>query len=173
MIAVAACNSTSGAPPNEQPVYGRSGTLGQGTARSYAELNADGSPVRIGIVFTPEVLERLPKEPNRVSRCFDANDNRSHDAGECIGDYEVILSLPQDVIRNPKIPIQWAAMGWNAHGHMPPAWTVPHFDFHFYTVRREEVQAIRTGACGEKIDCTDFQRATKAVPARLLTLTEN
>jgi hypothetical protein len=62
-------------------------------------------------------------------------------------------------------------VNWNPAGHVPPAppvWAVPHFDFHFYLLSREAIQRIRPGTCGELIDCEDFQRATRAVPAKYL-----
>jgi hypothetical protein len=119
-------------------------------------------------VYTQEVLEGLPTEPNLESRCFDLNDNGATEMDECIGDYELILSMPSEVTQNADIPFQWATLNWNPHGHMPPIWTAPHFDFHFYVISLEEVQAIRTGPCGALINCEDFERATKPVLAPYL-----
>jgi len=141
--------------------------MGRGMAHTFAELNQDDNPVRIGIIFDRGAVEGLPTEPNLESRCFDANGNGAL-PGECIGDYEVILPLPPDLTQNADIPFQWAAMGWNPHGHMPPIWSVPHFDFHFYMVSQAEVQAIRPGPCVEKINCEDLKIATKPVPTSYL-----
>ncbi len=44
---------------------------------------------------------------------------------------------------------------WNAHGHIPTAYEVPHFDFHFYFVPEEEVAGI---------DCKDTSKP-KMIPA--------
>lgn len=168
LITSAACQPITAAPSNPTTVYGESGDMGEGTARTFAELNPDGSPVRIGIVFDQGAMEGLPTEPNLESRCFDANGNGANEAGECIGDYDLVLSLPPEVTQNGDIPIQWAAMAWNPHGHQPPIWSVPHFDFHFYLVSQEEVEAIRPGPCVEKINCEDRERAMKPVPAPYL-----
>lgn len=164
MLISAACNPIT-APSTPTTVYGESGKIGQGTARTYAELNADGSPVSLGIVYTQAALEGLPTEPNMKSRCFDVNGNGTLDMGECIGDYELILSMPPEVTQNSEIPFQHATLNWNAHGHPPAIWGTPHFDFHFYMISEEEVQAIRPGTCGAIINCDDFKRATTPVPA--------
>ncbi|MCE7982480.1 MAG: hypothetical protein DYG89_14915 [Caldilinea sp. CFX5] len=164
MLISAACNPIK-APSTPTTVYGESGEMGQGTVRTYAELNADGSPVSLGIVYTQALLEGLPTEPNMKSRCFDVNGNGTLDMGECIGDYELILSMPPEVTQNSEIPFQHATLNWNAHGHPPAIWGAPHFDFHFYMISEEEVQAIRPGTCGAIINCDDFKRATTPVPA--------
>jgi hypothetical protein len=169
MLTSAACQSISAASATPTTVYGESGAMGEGTARTYAELNADGSPVSIGIVYTQGVLEGLPTEPNMESRCFDVNGNSTLEMTECIGDYELILSMPREVTQNGAIPFQWATLNWNPHGHIhpaPPPWSAPHFDFHFYTAKRETIQQIRAGTCGELIDCEDFKRAQVPVPAK-------
>lgn len=176
MITSVACQPiTAGAPqgptadpPTPTRLYGESGAMGEGTARTYAELSADGSPVSIGIVYTQAMLEGLPTDPNMKSRCFDINGNGTMEMGECIGDYELILSMPSEVVQNSDIPFKWATLNWNAVGHPPSIWQTPHFDFHFYAASQEEVQAIRPGPCGVIINCEDFERATKPVPAAYL-----
>lgn len=42
----------------------------------------------------------------------------------------------------------------------------PLFDFHFYAVDREVIEAITPGRCGELVDCGHFERATQPVPDR-------
>jgi hypothetical protein len=147
-----------------EPLYGEPSEMGQGTVQTFATLDSDGAPESIGITFSASLLEGLPTEPNLNSRCFDANGNGSNEMDECIGDYELTLPLPEEIAQQETIPFQWATIGWAPHGHMPPIWTVPHFDFHFYMVSEDEVKAIRTGTCGEKIDCEDFERATVPIP---------
>lgn len=168
MLTSAACQPITAVPSVPTTVYGESGAMGEGTARTYAELNADGSPVSLGIVYTQGVLAGLPTELNMESRCFDINSNGSLEMGECIGDYELVLSSPPEVIQNAAIPFKWATLNWNPHGHPPMIWAVPHFDFHLYMAREEEIQAIRPGPCGVLINCEDFERATKPVPAPYL-----
>ena len=63
------------------------------------------------------------------------------------------------------------SVNWNpaGHGHpVPPPWAVPHFDFHFYIQARDDVRAIRPGKFSELINCEDFRRSQKPVPAKFV-----
>jgi len=142
--------------------------LGNGTARVYVALNDDGSPRAIGVRLDKEALAGLPREPNATSRCFDRNGDGKIEPDECVGDYAFVFTIPGEASQ-AVAPFKWVALNWNPHGHgspAPPPWAVPHFDFHFYLVPRDAVQRLRTGKCGEMIDCDDFKIATKAVPAK-------
>jgi hypothetical protein len=143
--------------------------IGNGLARVYVALDANGAPLALGVSLDKAALEGLPKEPNTTSRCFDKNGNGKMDEHECIGDYNVTLAVPEGEAAKAVAPFKWVSLNWNPHGHIPPApppWAVPHFDFHFYIQERDAVRAIRAGTCGELIDCEDFKKATKAVPAK-------
>ncbi|MEZ4586737.1 MAG: hypothetical protein R2909_10085 [Gemmatimonadales bacterium] len=91
-------------------------------------------------------------------------------AGQAV---ELHASVPLALIRNvsPHAPMTWppaelgavplgpearAAFGlerlginWEAHGHPPATFLTPHFDFHFYSVTAQEVDAI---------DCADLTK---------------
>jgi hypothetical protein len=165
MFILSGCTSA----PKADTVVGDSAEMGQGAARTYLELDAEDKPVSLGVVFDKGMLEGLPTEPNSTSRCFDGNGNGNFDMHECIGDYEIVLALPQEVAGRADIPFQWVGLNWNPHGHIvpaPPPWSAPHFDFHFYTAKWETIQQIRAGTCGELIDCEDFKRAQLPVPVR-------
>ncbi len=144
--------------------------LGNGSARVYMEFEADGKLRSLGVSFEEAMLEGLPSVPNTYSRCFDKNGNGRIDArGECNGDYELIFLLPDELTSRTDAPFRWNGVNWNPAGHphpAPPPWAVPHFDFHFYIQEREAVRAIRAGKCSELIDCGDFERAQKPVPAK-------
>jgi hypothetical protein len=170
LLSSSACNPITAqkGQAKAEIVVGEDGKMGEGTVRTYAELNVDGRPVSLGIIYTQTMLEDLPTEPNMKSRCFDINTNGTMEMSECIGDYELILSMPPEVTQNDDIPFKWATLNWNPHGHPPAIWAVPHFDFHFYAASEEDVQAIRPGSCGAIINCEDFKRATKPVPAAYL-----
>lgn len=143
--------------------------LGNGWARVYVAVDAKGDPLALGVSMDEAALEGLPAEPDPSSRCFDRNGNGELDKDECLGDHELVFMLPQEQAASALAQFKWVGLNWNPHGHSPPApppWAVPHFDFHFYTATREAVKAIRPGACGELIDCDDFQKAIKPVPAR-------
>jgi hypothetical protein len=143
--------------------------IGNGAVWTFVALDANGKPLALGVSMDRAVLEGLPKEPNSTSRCFDKNGNGKMDEHECIGDFNFTFVVPEGEAAKAVAPFRWVSLNWNPHGHIPPApppWAVPHFDFHFYIQDRDSVRAIRAGTCGELIDCEDFKKATRAVPAR-------
>jgi hypothetical protein len=141
--------------------------IGAGEVRSYAELDAGGTPTAIGILFGPGAFVGLPHQRNATSRCFDLNENgRIDETGECEGDYELRLALPAGLAERDDIPYRWIGLNWNPEGHPPAAWAPPHFDMHFYAVSQAEIDGIRVGGCEIFIHCEDLKRATKTVPPR-------
>ena len=146
--------------------------VGNGWARVYVALDAGGSPLALGVSLDKDALTGLPKELHPTSRCFDKNGNGKMDEHECIGDYAFIFPLPEGEAAKAAAPFKWVGLNWNPHGHnippAPPPWAVAHFDFHFYIQEREAVKAIRPGACGELVNCEDFKRATREVPAKYI-----
>jgi len=148
-------------------MFGEAQRLGKGTVKTYATVRDDEKVTSIGVVFKEGMLEGLPANPNKTGRCFDLDKNgRINDHGECDGDYELRLSLPAAVAKKNDIPIRWVGLNWNSHGHPPQAWSVPHFDFHFYMVGKAEIDSIKTGPCPIFIDCEDKKRALMKVPAK-------
>lgn len=149
------------------PVSGASAPLGKGSVASYTLLSDDGAPSEIGIVFSSGAFDGLPTEKSATSRCFDRDGNGSIDnAGECEGDHQLVLPFAADLSARDDIPFVFAMVNYNAHGHPPEAWSVPHFDMHFYSVPLAEVDAIRTGPCDFFIDCDDRERALAPVVPR-------
>ena len=145
--------------------------VGNGWARVYVSLDADGTPRALGVSLTSAALAGLPAVPNRTSRCFDRNGDGRIDADECVGDYNFMFTIPEGEAAHAISPFKWIALNWNPHGHgkpAPPPWSAPHFDFHFYIADRDAVKRLRTGSCGEMIDCDDFKTATKPVPAKYI-----
>jgi hypothetical protein len=166
MLAVL-CGSPDAAPA--ETLFGEPARLGDATARSYAVVGADGRLTAVGVSFKADALEGLPEEPNMTSRCFDLDKNgRINDHGECEGDYELRLALPAGVDGKADVPFRWIGVNWNPHGHPPLPWSVPHFDFHFYTVGQAAVDAIRVGPCDFFIDCGDREIALKPVDPELV-----
>ena len=173
MLGAALVSMTLAMPTaSAETVYTDAQVLGNGAARVYAEFAAGGTIEVLGVGFPETMLEGLPSVPNTYSRCFDKNGNGKIDAkGECNGDYELAFVLPEAIKRRGKLPFTWISVNWNPEGHphpAPPPWAVPHFDFHFYIQGRKSVRAIQPGACSELIDCEDFKRAQKPVPAKYL-----
>jgi hypothetical protein len=161
VILLAAANVTA------DEIEGASAPLGQGVVQSYAVTSANGLPVEIGVSFSAGAFDGLPEARNNTSRCFDLDGNGVfNDTGECEGDYETTLSLPAEVSGRDDIPFVFAMVNWNPEGHPPEPWLPPHFDIHFYQVPESTVEEIRVGPCGIFMDCDDFQRAIKPVPAK-------
>ena len=151
----------------ERTVLGEPVTVGQGTARMFVDVNADGSPSVVGIVFGEAAMQGLPTKMNNTSRCFDKNGDQQLSHGECIGDYQTTLSLPNEA-KGLNLPVSWATLNWNPEGHMhpaPPVWGAAHFDFHFFMAEPAVINSIRPGKCGEIIDCDDFATARAPLPA--------
>ena len=57
------------------------------------------------------------------------------------------IALPAEA--RTALGIDHMAINWEAHGHPPATFLAPHFDFHFYNVTRDRVEAI---------DCTDTSK---------------
>jgi hypothetical protein len=141
--------------------------LGRGTVSSYAELNGEGEPAAIGVVFSPTALDGLPEGGSDHHHCVDRNKNGTIDhATECIPTFEHVIPLPDAVARRADIPFKWVLLNWNPVGHIPPGiYDVPHFDVHFFMEPIANVFALRSGLCGpEFFSCDQFEVAKRPVP---------
>lgn len=148
-------------------LLGKAQPMGKGSVRTYAEMSSANKPEAIGISISAEAFTGLPRKRNRTSRCADLNKNGRIDAtGECEGDYEIKLNMPSDLSRRKDNPFKWVGFNWNPEGHEPPPWKLPHFDMHFYMMSKKGIAGIRVGTCGIFINCDDFKRALKPVPAK-------
>ena len=149
-------------------VLGTPAALGNGTVASYAEFDAAGAPLAIGVVFSVGALDGLPTVPSDGHHCYDANNNGAIEVGtECARWHERVLPLPSESARRADLPFKWALLNWNPHGHIPPGvYDTPHFDVHFYLEPIENVFAIQSGPCGpERVRCDQFALARQPVPA--------
>ncbi len=100
--------------------YGSPVSVGNGTARSYLVSEA-GEVTEIGIALSETALDGLPPGQSPL-------DAKSF-----------TLPLPGS---NPT-GFQTVEVNWNPAGHPPPmVYTVPHFDFHFYSVPAADRDAI-------------------------------
>ena len=167
-LPIAAMWVVSAASAETETRFGDAHPMGKGTIKTYAVFS-EARPTAIGIVLDASALEGLPPGPNTTGRCFDLDGNgRINDHGECEGDYEVRLPMPRESNVNGNIPFSWAAVNWNPHGHIPPPWQVPHFDFHFYIASQADVDGIRLGDCEVFVNCDDKQRGVVPVPAEYM-----
>jgi len=151
---------------HERTVRGAVEKMGAGTIQSFVTLGPSDAPIAIGVMLSAGALEQLPTVPNTVSRCFDLDKNGRYGGHECMGDEERILDVPLDSTAG--LPFRWISVNWNPAGHHNTPYVQPHFDFHFNMVDRSRVESIAPGRCGELVDCNDFKRATRPVPARYL-----
>ena len=150
--------------------HGPEVVVGGGTARLFVEIGAQGRPQVVGIKLSGRALAGLAERMNTTSRCHDKNGDGTVAHGECLGDYESVLTLPA-AAADLELPVRWATVNWNPEGHLapaPPVWSAPHFDFHFFVADSTLIRGIRTGPCAEFIDCEDFARAQVPLPAAQL-----
>jgi hypothetical protein len=99
--------------------------LGNGTAQVVVTTDEDRNPVSIAVSMTAGAFDGLPTELNK-------------DTPE--GSWEFPLPMPEGSNTGYKEVV----IDWNPHGHPPPEiYTVPHFDFHFYTISPEDVDKIK------------------------------
>ncbi len=91
--------------------------LGDGTARTYVELDNSGQPIEVGVIITESALSDLP-------------DDRA----------EVVLLLPEAATATGLTHI---GLNWQPHGHPPDAiYHLPHLDVHAYTITPDQRAAI-------------------------------
>jgi hypothetical protein len=157
-------------PAGSSIFHGPEAIVGGGTARLFVEIGAQGRPQLLGIKLTGQALGGLAERMNTTSRCHDKNGDGIVAHGECLGDYESVLTLPA-AAADLDLPVRWATVNWNPEGHpapAPPVWSAPHFDFHFFLADSTLIRGIRTGPCAEFIHCDDFARAQVPLPAAQL-----
>lgn len=91
--------------------------MGDGTVRSYVQLDDQNQPQEVGIILTETALDNLPGE-----------------------EAEVVLALPEQA--NGTV-INHIGVNWRPQGHAPaPVYGDPHFDVHYYTITPEQRAAI-------------------------------
>ena len=145
--------------------------VGDARVGTYAEFDATGAPVAIGVRFSEVALETFPTEMGDKHHCFDKNgDGQMQHDTECMATHERVIPLPTLAARRPDMPFKWVLFNWNPMGHMPPGiYDLPHFDVHFYMEPIENIMAIETGPCGpEFVRCDQFETARKPLPPNFM-----
>jgi hypothetical protein len=103
--------------------YGAEVPLGNDNARSFVTIQPYGQPISIGIELGESALDNLP-----------AN-TKSENSFE--------LPLPAQA---KAIGVDHIEIDWNPFGHPPEAiYGLPHFDFHFYYISKEEQSSVIPG----------------------------
>lgn len=165
VLAVAGCSSerASTSPPR---ALGWQAKLGSGTVSSYADLESNGTPSAIGVVWSSSALDGLPSDSDE-HRCFGRTKDGAVDAAtKCQHTHEFAIPLPDAVALRQDVPFKWVLLNWNPFGHIPPGvYDSPHFDVHFEMGPIADVFAIEPGPCGpEWVRCDQFQTARKPLP---------
>jgi hypothetical protein len=121
-------DSRAGADPGTRYHYGEAIRLGAGRARTYVLVDekAGDRPIEIGVALDESALDSLPKPGTGKQGAH----------GEL---HDWVLALPE----KNGTPFQFVELDWNPGGHTPATvYTVPHFDFHFYTISQARRDSI-------------------------------
>jgi hypothetical protein len=106
-------------------LHGAIQPLGNGTVRTYINVDAAGKPVEVGVAMDERALEGL----------------RGREPGHAHGHDMDVLLLPLPA--KNATPYNFVELDWNPGGHEPPGiYDTPHFDFHFWTVSQADRDAI-------------------------------
>ncbi|PAP77264.1 DUF5602 domain-containing protein [Rubrivirga marina] len=130
---LAALAAVAGLAPQDHTLYGDPVSIGDGSARTYVTLDADGAPTAIGVLLTGDALSGLPAHPG----------GPGHEM-----DHMHVLPVPA-AAREAGLVTDHVSLDWNANGHEPEGlFTRPHFDVHFYTVPADERTTWMPGSPG-------------------------
>lgn len=166
-----ACSKIDSNETTTKPLKGAIVNLGDGVLETFAVVDKEGNPEKIGVLFSEGAVNSPPQTLTDGNRCFDHNQNGAIEPeNECMPWHEKVIPLPGEIARNPDMPFKWALVNWNLHGHIPEGiWNKPHFDVHFYIAPIEEIFALQRGDCGpEFLRCDQYEIATKPVPENLM-----
>ncbi len=95
------------------------------TVTTWATTNADGSIREAGVILPYSLIANPPDAPG------------TGPAGAI-----AVVPFPEKVRKNAFL--NHFELNWEKHGHEPPVFMVPHFDFHFYSVNPEDLMAVTT-----------------------------
>lgn len=128
LLAVAVAFSSYTNNNNPKLLKGDEVQVHGGKAWTWVQLDTKGNPEKLGVALTDAALNTVPAG--------------SHDGGHghTEGNHWV-MKLPSENIT----AFNHVGMHWNPSGHEPEnIYTLPHFDFHFYSSTPEEVLEIGT-----------------------------
>lgn len=118
VTAASACRSENTAPASNSEIDGAHVSLGNGTAYAYA-VNGPSGPSALGVAIDRTALDGLPAADSMWT-----------------------LPMPAGV---GVAPFDHIVVNWNAQGHPPGPYMLPHFDLHFYTITPAAQAAIQGG----------------------------
>lgn len=103
---------------------GGSQAFGNVSVTASAVLNGDGTPREVEVDIPMAVIQTPPPVP-----------------GPGPAEAVAVIPFPPDIQKTTYL--NHFEMHWNPHGHIPPIFMKPHFDFHFYGIPVDEVRAIK------------------------------
>jgi len=121
-------------------------TMGSGKANSWFTINKNSVPQELGFEMTKESFNGLTQSPTDFANAT--------------------FVLQQDAKAKDLTAFTHLVINWNPQGHEPNnVFTIPHFDFHFYTITEAERMAIppympATAALHDKLPPTGFMPAS-------------
>ena len=127
-----------------QTILGDVVPVGNGTGRSWVQVDGTGTPTAVGVTLTEAALNGLAADvtPGLIWMA------------------EYILAFPAEV---SGLPFNHVGLNWNPKGHIPNGiYNVPHFDVHFYTISPEERRRIT--ARGDDLEVIRKVPATGNLP---------
>lgn len=115
------CSEDTTQPDKSGTFFGPSQNVGNGTAKTYVTLDADGNPTEVGLRMSETALDGLPDSLPTPSQMF-------------------MLDFPDEASATA---FDHLMLDWNHRGHDPEIFFgKPHFDMHFYMIDMASVQAI-------------------------------
>ena len=116
-------NATDRAEVDYNTFFGPTVQMGDGRARSWANITHDDKMLEVGVEMTSGALTGLPEHPEDFAAST------------------FVLSLHQKA--KALTAFDHIVVNWNGHGHEPDhVFDVTHFDFHFYKISLDERLAI-------------------------------
>lgn len=129
VVVMAACPLLARAGDLSATYRGKPVPFGQGQAHTEVRTDAAGKAVAVSIVFSEQALAGLPGAAMAPA---------------------YVLRMPA---KGPRTVVDHVVINWEAAGHPPPkVYDVPHFDFHFYLVKRAETMKVRFNSDAESAD---------------------
>lgn len=142
-------------------------SLGNGQVRIFGTVIGH-YPVSVGVVFDGGVFNNAPTaESDGKWNILDSDGNI---VWYCCG-HELDFDVTDNIRR--ATAFEHIVVNWNPQGHPPPTgiYRPPHFDFHFYTISREERYSIAAPSAADMcavdipLSCENFDLAMMSLPA--------
>ena len=117
---LAACSESSAHETRNAVSYAAPTPIGDGTVRTYVVRDSRGTPTSVGVELSESALRGLPTTRTMLH-----------------------IPFPKEA---EATQYTFVMFDWNPAGHVPDhVYTIPHFDFHFYMTKQDNVMMIPGG----------------------------